>query len=316
MLAFVVRRLLLLVVAVLLASLVVFALLRLLPGDLAQVIAGQQAPPERVEAIRVQLGLDAPLVEQYLDWMGGVLRGDFGTSVVSGTSVADEMRQKLSITGPIVVASTVLSLLVAVPIGVWAAVRRHRADGVAVNALSQLGIAVPSFLVGLALIIVFAVRLGWFPPNGFPRGGWDEPGRAVRSLVLPVLTLALAQGAVLVRFVRSATLDVIQQDYMRTARANGLTFGRAFRRHGVRNATVPVISVLGVQIASLLAGVVVIERVFSLPGIGQMLVRDVGARDLLKVQGTVLLLTVIVLLIGFVVDVVARLIDPRLLDAT
>jgi peptide/nickel transport system permease protein len=187
---------------------------------------------------------------------------------------------------------------------------------VAVNAISQLGIAVPSFLVGLALIVVFAVRLGWFPPNGFPRDGWDEPGRAVRSLVLPVLTLALAQGAVLVRFVRSATLDVIEQDFMRTARAGGLTFGHAFGRHGVRNAAVPVISVLGVQIASLLAGVVVIERVFSLPGIGQMLVRDVGARDLLKVQGTVLLLTVIVLVIGFVVDVVARLIDPRLLDAT
>jgi peptide/nickel transport system permease protein len=315
-LAFVVRRLVLLVVALVVASVVVFALLRLLPGDLAAVIAGPQAPPERVDAIREQLGLDRPLVEQYLEWMGGVLQGDFGTSVVSGTSVADEMRDKLAITGPLVLASTVLSLLVAVPIGTWAAVRRQRPDGVAVNALSQVGIAMPSFLVGLALIIVFAVRLGWFPPNGFPRQGWDEPGRAVRSLVLPVLTLALAQGAVLVRFVRSATLDVLQQDFMRTARATGLTFRRAFVRHGIRNASVPIISILGVQIASLLAGVVVIERVFALPGIGQMLVGDIGDRDLEKVQGTVLLLTVIVLVIGFVVDVLARLIDPRLRDAT
>jgi peptide/nickel transport system permease protein len=313
--AYVLRRLALLVVALAVASVVVFALLRLLPGDLASVIAGPEAPPERVDAIREQLGLDRPLVEQYLEWMGGVVQGDFGTSALNGASVADEMREKIAVTGPLVLASTVLSIVVAVPIGVYAAVRRKRADGIAVSAFSQLGIAVPSFLVGIVLIIVFAVNWKLLPPNGFPRDGWEEPGRAARSLVLPTLTLAVSQGAVLVRFVRSSTLDVLHQDYMRTARAKGLTRNEALRRHGLRNAAIPIVSILGVQVASLLAGVVVIERVFTLPGIGQMLVGDIGDRDLEKVQGTVLLIAAIVLVIGFLVDVTQRAIDPRLRDA-
>jgi len=176
----------------------------------------------------------------------------------------------------------------------------------------QLGIAIPTFWAGLLLIIVFGVHWSVFPAQGFPRDGWDEPGRAIESLVLPTVTLALSQGAVLLRFVRSATLDVLHQDYIRTARAKGLTRTQALYRHGLRNASLPIISILGVQIASLIAGVVVIERVFNLPGVGQMLVRDIGSRDLEKVQGTVLLLAIIVLVVGFVVDVVHRLVDPRL----
>jgi peptide/nickel transport system permease protein len=299
-------------VALVVASVVVFALLRLLPGDLASVIAGPEAPPERVEAIREQLGLDAPLVEQYLEWMGGVLQGDFGTSVLTGSSVTEELRSKLAITGPLVLASTVLSILVAVPIGVHAAVRHRRVDGIAVSALSQLGIAVPTFLVGIVLVIVLSVNAGLLPPNGFPRGGWSEPTEAIRALVLPTITLAVSQAAVLVRFVRSSMLDVLHQDYLRTARAKGLTRNQAIVRHGLRNAAIPVVSILGVQVASLIAGIVVIERVFALPGIGQMLISDIGDRDLEKVQGTVLLIAAIVLVIGFLVDLAQRFIDPRL----
>jgi peptide/nickel transport system permease protein len=312
MIAYCLRRFGLLLVALWVASVVVFVMLRLLPGDLASVIAGPEAPRERVEAIRIELGLDRPLAEQYVDWLGGVVTGDFGRSALNDTSVAGELGEKLTVTGPLVLASTVLSIIVAVPLGVFAAVRHRRADGIAVSAFSQLGIALPTFLVGIFLVIVFAVNWQIFPPNNFPRDGWDDPARAAKSLVLPTVTLAISQGAVLMRFVRSSTLDVLHQDYIRTARAKGLTRNEAFWRHGLRNAAIPVVSIIGVQIASLLAGVVVIERVFALPGVGSMLLGDIGDRDLEKVQGTVLLIAALVLVIGFLVDVVQRLIDPRL----
>ena len=309
---YVVRRLGLLLVAIVVTSLVVFLLLRLLPGDLARVIGGTQASPERIEAIREELGLDEPLVRQYLQWLGGILHGDFGTSALSGETVTGQLGQKLGVTAPLVLGSSVLSILVAVPLGIIAGARHRRADGIALSLVSQLGIAVPTFWAGLLLIIVFGVHWNVFPAQGFPRDGWDDPRRAIESLVLPTITLALSQGAVLLRFVRSATLDVLHQDYIRTARAKGLTRTQALYRHGLRNASLPIISILGVQIASLIAGVVVIERVFNLPGVGQMLIRDIGARDLEKVQGTVLLLAIVVLVLGFLVDVVHRIVDPRL----
>ena len=312
MVRFVVRRLGLLVAACLVASVIVFVLLRLLPGDVAQVVGGTQATPEQIEAIRQDLGLDRALPVQYFDWLGAALRGDFGVSALNGETVTGELGEKLTVTGPLIMASTVLSIVVAVPLGIVAAARHRRPDGVALSAISQLGIAVPSFLVGLGLIIVFAVRFEVFPAQGFPRDGWDEAADALHALVLPTITLALAQAAVLFRFVRSATLDVLHQEYIRTARAKGLTRGEALWRHGLRNASLPIISILGVQIASLIAGIVVIERVFTLPGVGQMLVRDVGSRDLEKVQGTVVLIAVLVLVVGFVVDVLHRLVDPRL----
>jgi peptide/nickel transport system permease protein len=309
---YVLRRLALLLVAIVVASVVIFLLLRLMPGDLARVVGGTQASPERIAAIREDLGLDRSLVRQYLDWVGGILHGDFGESALNGETVTGQLGTKLTVTAPLVLASTVLSMLVAVPLGIIAAARHRRADGISLSVVSQLGIAVPTFWAGLLLIIVFGVHWNLFPAQGFPRDGWDEPGRAARSLVLPVLTLAISQGAVLLRFVRSATLDVLHQDFIRTARAKGLTRTQALYRHGLRNASLPIISILGVQVASLLAGVVVIERVFNLPGVGQMLVRDISSRDLEKVQGTVLLLAIIVLVVGFVVDVLHRVADPRL----
>jgi peptide/nickel transport system permease protein len=313
---FLLRRLGLLVVAFFVTSVMVFLLLRLLPGDLARVVGGTDAPPERIEALRESLGLNRPLVVQYGDWIGGILTGDFGTSALNGASVTDELAQKLEVSAPLVLASTALSVLVAVPLGIVAGARHRKTDGVALSVVSQLGIALPTFWVGLMLVILFAVHWNLLPSQGFPTDGWNEPGRAVRSLVLPTITLALSQGAVLMRFVRSATLDVLHQEYIRTARSKGLTRTQALFRHGLRNASLPIVSILGVQIASLIAGVVVIERVFTLPGVGQMLVRDVGTRDLEKVQGTVLLIAVFVLVIGFAVDVLHRLVDPRLRTST
>ena len=312
MIFYVLRRFALLLVAIFVTSVVVFLLLRLLPGDLARVIGGTQATPEQIQAIREELGLNRSLVAQYLEWIGGIVHGDFGTSALNGETVTSQLGEKLTVSAPLVLASTVLSIVVAVPLGIVAGARHRRADGVALSMVSQLGIAIPSFWAGLILIVVFAVNWNLFPAQGFPRAGWDDTGRAVQSLVLPTLTLALAQGAVLLRFVRSATLDVLHQDYIRTARAKGLTRTQALYRHGLRNASIPIISILGVQVASLIAGVVVIERVFNLPGVGSMLVRDIGTRDLEKVQGTVLLIAIIVLIIGFVVDILHSIVDPRL----
>ncbi|SNQ47799.1 ABC transporter [Frankia canadensis] len=310
-----IRRLGLLLVSLLVASVLVFAALRLLPGDVAQVIAGTRASPEQVDRIAHQLGTDRPLVIQYLHWLGGVLSGDVGHSAVNGVSVSGELGQKLTVTGPLVAAATLLGALVGVSLGIVAAARHRRRSGIVLSVLSQLGLAVPSFWVGLMATTVFAVHWRWLPAGGFPAGGWNEPAAAVRSLVLPVLTLALLEGAVLLRFTRSATLEVLHADYLRTARAKGLTRGRALLRHGVRNALLPVLSVLGLEFASLLLGAVVIENVFSLPGAGQMLVTDVGNRDLVKVQGTVLLVTAVILVVGFLVDVGHHLLDPRLRDA-
>jgi peptide/nickel transport system permease protein len=219
------------------------------------------------------------------------------------------------VTAPLVAGATLLAALVGVPLGIVAAARHRGAAGHALSVVSQLGIAVPTFWVGLMATTVFAVHWRLLPAGGFPRDGWAQPGAAVRSLVLPVLTLALLEGAVLLRFTRSATLEVLHADYIRTARAKGLTRGRALVRHGVRNAALPVLSVLGLEFASLLLGAVVIENVFALPGIGQMLIVDVGNRDLLKVQGTVLLVAVAVLVVSFLVDLGHRLLDPRLREA-
>jgi peptide/nickel transport system permease protein len=308
---FCVRRLGELVVAVLVASVIIFLLLRLLPGDLAGIIGGVEATPERLDAIRGELGLDRPLLNQYFEWMGGVLTGDFGRSAVTNSTVTSQLGEKLTITAPLILASSAVALAAAIPLGVYAAVRHRQADGVGLSAFGQLGIAIPQFLVGIALIAVLSGRWG-LPSQGFPRNGWDDPARAIKSLILPVLTLAAAQGAILLRFVRASTLDVLNQDYIRTARAKGLSRTEALMVHGLRNAAIPVISVLGIQIAGLIAGVVIIEEVFNLPGVGQMLVRDVGNRDFDKVQGTLLLIAVIVLVIGFLVDLAHYLIDPRL----
>lgn len=312
MLVYLSRRLATAVVAVLVSSVLLFVLLRLLPGDIAQVLGGTQATPERIAALRAELGLDRSAPSQYLDWMGGIARGDFGRSLLNGRPTLDELGNKMVVTGPLLLASSVTALVVAVPLAALAAERNRRRSGTVLNVLSQLGIAVPTFFVGIALIIIFAVRLGVLPSQGFPASGWESPRAAARALVLPTATLALSQGAVLFRFARTAFLETLGQPWVVAARARGLTRRQALWLHGARNASLPVLSILGVQVASLLGGVVLIERVFTLPGVGQMLLKDVGSRDLTKVQGTVLALTIGVILVGTAVDVVVRLLDPRL----
>lgn len=315
MIRYALTRLALLLVGLLVASVLIFLSLRVLPGDVAQLIVGTQGTPEQVAAIRESLGLDRPLPVQYLDWIGGVLRGDLGSSLLTGSSVGSELAQKAQVSVPLGIMALVIAVLFSIPFGVLAAMRRGRADGTALSVGSQALAAVPVVWAGMMLVVVFAVWLGWLPAQGFPRDGWNDPLAALRSLLLPAITIGIVEGAMLMRFVRSATLQAVGQDYVRTAAAKGLTRNAALIRHGLPNVALSVITVLGLQIAGIIVGAVVIEQLFTLPGIGRMLVTDVGARDLPKVQGELLVLTGFVLLVGFLVDLLHRTLDPRQREA-
>lgn len=309
---FVLSRLLLLVLGLLVASALIFFSLRLLTGDVAQVIAGTQGTPAQVAAITKSLGLDRPLPVQYGEWLVGILHGDLGTSLVTGSPVSQQLAQKLSVTLPLAGLSLLIGLVIGIPLGVVSALKNRRLSGTLISVVAQAFAAVPAVWGGMILIAVFAVAIKVFPTQGYPSDGWAEPGQALRSLLLPALTIGVIEGAVLLRFTRSATLQAMNEDYVRTAAAKGLTRTQAILRHGLPNALLSVVSVLGVQLAALLVGAVLVEQLFALPGVGRMLVSDVGVRDLTKVQGELLALTGLVLILGFVVDLVHRLVDPRL----
>lgn len=310
------RRVGILLVSLFVASILAFLLLSTLPGDPAQALLGVNATPETLAALRAELGTDRPLPVRYADWIGGVVTGDLGTSAVSGASIGGQIVDKLQVTVPLVVGGMVLALLLSLPLGVLAAVRHRHPLGAALGAVSQVGIAVPAFWLGIMLITLFAVQWQLLPAGGLPVGGWSETAATLQALALPVLVLGLAQAAILMRYVRSSVLEVMREDFIRTARSKGCSKTRALVRHGMRNAAIPVVTVLGLQLATLLIGAVVIENVFALPGLGRMLLQDVGSRDLLKVQTVVLVLTGAVLVVNFVVDVLYRVIDPRLRSTT
>ena len=305
-------RLLTLLAGLFLASLIIFLSLRLLPGDVAQVIGGTSASPAQVEAIRERLGLDRPLPLQYLDWLGGIFTGQLGNSVVSGTPIAAEIAQKAQVTVPLTLYSLVVALLVALPLGVLTAYRRNALPSRVISVLGVVAAAVPAVWAGLLGIMLLSTWLGWLPAQGFPRDGWADPLAALRSLTLPALTIGLIEGAILFRFVKSATLNAIGAEHVRTAMSRGYTRFAALIRHGLPGVGLSVISILGLQVAGLLVGAVVIEQLFSLPGLGRMLVVDVGQRDLIKVQSTLFVLTAVILALGALIDVMHRLIDPRL----
>ncbi|MCR2801636.1 ABC transporter permease [Microbacterium sp. zg-Y818] len=315
MIRYALTRLVLLLVGLVVASVLIFVTLRVLPGDIAQMIAGVGSTPAQVEAIRSGLGLDRPLPVQYFDWMSGVVRGDLGTSLLTGTPVATELAQKAEVTVPLGLLAMAIALVFSVPLGVASALRRGRADGTMITVGAQALAAVPVVWAGMMLVVVFAVWLGWLPAQGFPRSGWADPAAAWRALLLPAITIGIVEGAMLLRFVRSATLQAVGQDYVRAAAAKGLTRTQAMLRHGLPNVGLSIITVLGLQVAGIIVGAVVIEQLFSLPGIGRMLVVDVGQRDLPKVQGELLVLTGFVLVVGFAVDLFHRVIDPRQREA-
>jgi peptide/nickel transport system permease protein len=300
--------------SIVIASILIFAFMSILPGDPARVALGVNASPEAVRALHAQFGTDRPLPVQYLHWVTGLPTGDFGTSYVSQAAIGPQIADRLLVTLWLVITAVIVSIFIAVPLGILAALRHRRMSGLAVSGLSQIGIAIPGFVAGIGLIFVFAVKL-----QLFPSGGWtppaEDPTAFAKQLVLPVLSLGLVQAAILTRYVRSAVLDVLQEDYIRTALAKGLGSFRTLVRHGLRNAAIPVVTVLGLQLTTLLIGAVVIERVFVIPGLGSLLLDGVANRDLLLVQGVVMLLVVAALLINFVVDLLYTILDPRLRGA-
>ncbi|SDB85834.1 peptide/nickel transport system permease protein [Raineyella antarctica] len=305
------QRLGVFVASVVVASLLVFLVASALPGNVAQVVLGVQATPEAVARLEQEFGLDRPWPVRYGAWFAGLLRFDLGRSYLTGQPVLDQVLPRLGVTSWLVGLAMVLALLVAVPLGMWAAVRRRHADGFLASALSQVGLAVPSFWLGILASLVFAVQLGWFPANGYvPLSAGFGPW--ARHLVLPVVALSAVQSAVLARYVRSATVEVLHEDYYRTARAGGWRTVQALLRHGLRNMSLSVVTVVGLQLATLLAGAIIIESVFALPGLGRLLLDAVAQRDLMVVQGVVLLLVVAVLAINALVDMSYALLDPRL----
>ena len=305
-----VRRLLIFLVSVVVASIGVFWLLSGL-GDPARIALGTSATPAGISALRGEMGLNRPLVNQYLSWAGDALHGNFGTSFVNKSPIGPQLFDRLSVTLWLVAGAMVIALVIALPLGLLSALWHRRPAGWIVSGATQLGVAVPAFLVGILAVALFAVKLQWLPANGYDVPGL-HPVAFVKDMILPWCSLGLVQGAVLTRYVRSAVLDEMGQDYLRTARSKGLTPLQALLRHGVRNASIPVLTVLGVQLVTILVGAVVIEQVFAIPGIGSWLVDSVGNQDTLQVQAIVMTLVAIALALSFVIDVLYTVIDPRL----
>ncbi|OYN90924.1 ABC transporter permease [Parenemella sanctibonifatiensis] len=305
-------------VAILLASLaaasvLVFALCSLLPGDVALVLLGQNASADDVARLRQQLGLDRPFWQRYADWAGGLATGDLGRSQVSGIPVADTLAYAGPVTVSLVLGGMILALVVAVPAGMHAAVRRRHLDGLATSMLSQIGLALPAFWLGLILSILFGPVLRWLPANGYVPLN-EDPVAWARHLVLPVIALGVVQGAILTRYVRSAFLEVLHEDYLRTALAGGWRLVPALLRHGMRNAALSVMTILGLQLATLLVGAIVVEQVFVMPGLGSQLLLAVQQRDLISVQSLVMVLVACVLVLMTVVDLAQLVLDPRQRD--
>lgn len=310
MLRFVTRRLISLGLSLLVASVVIFGVVELVPGDPASFMLGTGAQPETVAALRQQLGLDLPLPLRYLHWLGGVLTGDLGHSFTYKTPVGGMILDRMQVSLPLAALALGLAVAVALPIGMFAAARRGRPSETAVMGATQIGIALPNFWFAMLLVLVFAVNLRLLPAGGFP--GWSHPGAALKSLILPAVALALPQAAILARVLRSALVETLDQDYIRTARAKGLTQAQALSRHALRNALIPVLTILGMQFSFLLAGAIIIENVFYLPGLGRLIFQAITQRDLIVVQGAVLVLVAAVILVTFLVDLGYALIDPRL----
>jgi peptide/nickel transport system permease protein len=305
------RRIGVFVVTVVLASIAVFTVIAVLPGDPAQIYAGTQATPNQVENLRKEYGLDASIPVRYGRWVSDLVRGDLGKTFISKRSIASEIGTRLDVTLPLVALSMLIALAIALPFGVLSAIGHRRATGAIISTISQLGIAVPAFWAGLMLISLVAVRWQLLPGGGFTQWGESVWG-ATRSLILPALSLAIVVAAVLTRYVRSAVLDVLREDYIRTARAKGLTLRQALVRHGLRNASLPVVTLLGLQLAALLVGAVVIENVFTLPGLGKLLLDNINNREIILIQDLVMFLTVVTLAVNLVVDLLQLVIDPRL----
>lgn len=306
-----IRRLFISLMTLLAASAVIFALIEILPGDPARIMLGMNASEDAVRSLQEQMGLNQPLFMRYFSWLFGMLTGDFGRSYTYAVPVADLIRERVVVSLPLAILSLVLSTAIAIPVGIFTASRRGRPADTTIMGVTQLGIALPNFWLALLLVYVFAISLRLVPAGGF--AGWETgTWTALKSLLLPAFALALPQAAILARITRSSLIETLAEDYIRTARAKGLSPAQVLYRHALRNAFIPVVTILGLQFAFLLAGTIIIENVFYLPGLGRLVFQSITQRDLIVVEGVVVLLVATVILINFLVDCSYALIDPRL----
>lgn len=307
---FLFKRLITLLATLVGTSVVVFLVLEILPGNAAQILMGPDASPEAVQALATQLGLDRPPLERYFAWISGLVTGDLGNSYAYSSPVSELVVERLALTVPLAVLAMAMTAVIALAAGIYAAARHNKLGDVGVMAMSQVGIAIPNFWFAILLILLFSVHLQWFSAGGFP--GWGEGVLAgLRALLLPALSLAVVQSAILARITRSAVLEVLREDFVRTARAKGVSRRATLWRHVLRNALIPVITVMGLQFAELLAGTIVVESVFYLPGLGRLIFQSISNRDLIVVRNCVMLLAAMVVIVNFVVDVLYAAIDPR-----
>jgi peptide/nickel transport system permease protein len=307
---FLFKRVITLIATLVGTSVVVFLVLEILPGNAAQILMGPDASPDAVQALATKLGLDQPALQRYWQWVSGLVVGDLGLSYAYSTPVQELVLERLTLTVPLALMAMALTTVLALCAGLYAASRHNRLGDVSVMGLTQAGIAIPNFWFAILLILLFSVHLKWFSAGGFP--GWDEGvWEALKSLMLPALSLAVVQAAILARITRSAVLEVLREDFVRTARAKGLSQRATLWGHVLRNALIPVITVMGLQFAELLAGTIVVENVFYLPGLGRLIFQSISNRDLIVVRNCVMLLAAMVVIVNFIVDVLYAVIDPR-----
>jgi peptide/nickel transport system permease protein len=309
--AYLIKRFFILLVTLLLVSVAIFAVLMVIPSDPAQIVLGIHATPETLQALRHKMGLDRPIIVQYLTYIKDIVMGDLGRSITYDVSISSLIFSRLQVTVPLAVLSMIFAIFLSIPLGIYSALHRNRMGDYGVMIVSQIGLAVPAFWAGILLILLFAVTLHWFPAGGFQN--WlIGPVKAIQSLLLPALSLGFVRAAVLTRMTRSSMLEVLGEDYIRTARSKGLSKRRVVYKHAFRNAIIPVITIIGLQAGDLLAGAIIIENVFHLPGIGRLVFEAIGQRDLPVIQGVVLFIAMMIVVINFLIDVAYRYLDPRI----
>jgi peptide/nickel transport system permease protein len=311
---FLAKRFATLVATLMGASVIVFLVLDILPGNAAQTLLGADASPEAVAALATKLGLDQPAWTRYWHWVGGMLTGDLGDSYAYGSPVLDLILERLALTAPLAIIAMAMTTVLALVVGITAAARHNKLGDVGLMGLAQVGIAIPNFWFAILLILLFSVKLQWFSAGGFD--GWGDDfesfAQGFKALLLPAISLAVVQAAILARITRSAVLEVMREDFVRTARAKGLAQRAVLWGHVLRNALIPVITVMGMQFAELMAGTIVVENVFYLPGLGRLIFQSIANRDLIVVRNCVMLLAAMVVIVNFIVDLLYAVIDPRL----
>ena len=311
MLHFAFTRLISLSLSLIAASVVIFSVIEIIPGDPASFMLGINAQPDTIAALREQLGLNSSLLSRYFSWVFGMLTGDFGISYTYRVPVSELILARVWISLPLAIYALAISTLIAFPVGLIAAANRGKPVDLAIMGTTQLGVAIPNFWFAMILVLIFAINLRWFSAGGFP--GWDEGlFLSIKSLTLPAIALALPQASILARIMRSSILDTLDQDYIRTARAKGLNRRQAIWRHALKNAMIPVLTIIGMQFSFLMAGAIIIENVFFLPGLGRLIFQGITQRDIIVVESVVMLLVFAVIIVTFIVDLTYAAVDPRL----